>query len=397
MKKMTEKLAGKITKKRVVVFIVVVAVVAAAAIIAVIRNPSEEIEESYRSIQIYQIDGTAVIEREDMDPMDAVENLYLESGDRVSVDEDSSMRLKVDDDKYILVEENSVFTIEAEGDGEDTWTWIDLEQGAMTNEIQNKLKENSSYEITTPNSVMAVRGTIFKVEVTVEEEEVYTKVSTFEGVVGITQILPDGTMEDEELLLEAGNEVVVYMDEESTGYLSDPEPIEYKSLSLPVLEVLKAAAEKGRDIAGMDIEEIENLMEERSGEVTESETEEQPALEAVEPQEEASESTESEQPKETEEAQEKSSEEAAKQKTEGSTTTKEQTKESAKEQTKTENTSSSTKTYTVTFSYQGTVFGTQTVTAGQKAAVPKLAPSSTGGWDFDFSQAITKDITINWK
>ena len=71
------------------------------------------------------------------------------------------MRLKLDDDKYILVEENSILTIVAEGTKEDSKTAIHLEQGAITNEIQNKLNPNSSYEVTTPNSVMAVREPYF--------------------------------------------------------------------------------------------------------------------------------------------------------------------------------------------------------------------------------------------
>ena len=47
--------------------------------------------------------------------MEAVENLYLESGDRITVSGDSYIRLKLDDDKYIMVEENSVLAIIAEG------------------------------------------------------------------------------------------------------------------------------------------------------------------------------------------------------------------------------------------------------------------------------------------
>ncbi|MDD6069281.1 MAG: hypothetical protein PUC12_00485, partial [Clostridiales bacterium] len=111
-------------------------------------------EDFYRSIQIYDLKGTATIEREGIGTMNAVQNLYLESGDRICVGEDSFMRLKLDDDKYIMVEENSILLIVAEGTKTDSQTSIHLEQGAITNEIQNKLNDKSAYDVTTPNSVM---------------------------------------------------------------------------------------------------------------------------------------------------------------------------------------------------------------------------------------------------
>ena len=52
--------------------------------------------------------------------------------------------------------------------------------------------------------------------------------------------------------------------------------------------------------------------------------------------------------------------------------------------------------YNVTFTYNGNVFGTQTVDKGDLAQVPTLSPSLTGGWDFDFSEPIERDTTIEW-
>ena len=53
--------------------------------------------------------------------------------------------------------------------------------------------------------------------------------------------------------------------------------------------------------------------------------------------------------------------------------------------------------FTVTFTYKGSVFGTQTVEAGECATLPSLAPAQSGGWDFDFSTPITEDTEISWK
>ena len=52
--------------------------------------------------------------------------------------------------------------------------------------------------------------------------------------------------------------------------------------------------------------------------------------------------------------------------------------------------------YNVTFTYNGNVFGTQTVDKGDLAQVPTLSPSLTGGWDFNFSEPIERDTTIEW-
>lgn len=53
--------------------------------------------------------------------------------------------------------------------------------------------------------------------------------------------------------------------------------------------------------------------------------------------------------------------------------------------------------YTVTFTYNKIVFGTQEVKKGELAQVPSLSPSPTGSWDFDFTKPITRDVTIEWK
>ena len=59
--------------------------------------------DTYRSIQIYELSGATTITREGIGQMEAVENLYLESGDRLVVGQDSSARLKLDDDKFEVI------------------------------------------------------------------------------------------------------------------------------------------------------------------------------------------------------------------------------------------------------------------------------------------------------
>ena len=151
------------SKKAGVVIGAVLAAVVAVAVCCVVLMGGKN--EAYRSIMVYQVDGNATITRERVGEMAAYENLMLQSGDSVAVASESSMRLKLDDDKYLLAEQDTLMNIVADGDDADAKTYIDLKQGSVTSEIQNKLGPNASYEVTTPYSIMAVRRTIFRVEV----------------------------------------------------------------------------------------------------------------------------------------------------------------------------------------------------------------------------------------
>ena len=51
----------------------------------------------------------------------------------------------------------------------------------------------------------------------------------------------------------------------------------------------------------------------------------------------------------------------------------------------------------VTFVYNGTEFGRQTVMKGELAEEPAMRPAGTGYWGFDFSTPIKRDTTIEWE
>ena len=226
-----------------------------------------------------------------------------------------SMTLKLDEDKYVYVEENTEFKLIAQGTDENSKTAIELTKGAITNEIQNKLSTESSYEVNTPNATMAVRGTVFRVEVTYDEAGVcYTKVSTLEGKVACRLVYADGSVSEQEVLIEHGYEVIIYQDDKNTDYMGDVEPIDFSKLPQAVSERFGALIDELKEELGLK-------------------------------------------------------EETTNQKSE----------------------------YTVTFLYNGAVFGTQTVKAGACAQEPSLMPEAGGSWDYDFSKPVMEDITIEWK
>ncbi len=403
-------------------------------------------EEFYRSILIYELEGTANIEREGAGEIRAAEDLYLESGDRLTVADGSSMRLKLDDDKYAMVEENSILAIEGAGDAQDSKTKIDLVQGAITNEIQNPLSTDSTYEVNSPNSVMAVRGTIFRVEATTDEEgEACTKVSVFSGKVSMGTRLEDGTV-GEEIYIAAGEEASCIGDSSSGSYLTEPEAIDFETLSLQALNFLMELVQRDAPVTGISQDELSGLIEEAEAwEDEDTDYEEDMDEEDFDESDDSEFEDETDDIEEDSEADDSSSSGSNNSGSTGGTGNTGNTGSTGN--TRAPGNSGTTprtnpgttpgnnpgaapgtnpgtapgtnpgttpgansgttpgtnpvvtqpKEFTVKFMYQGKVFASQTVENGQCAEEPLLKPKKSGKWDFDFSTAIKKDTTIKWK
>lgn len=432
-----------LNKKIIICICAAAAVIVTAALVLLLNK-----EEAFRSIMVYDVEGTAVIERESVGDMNAVENLYLESGDRVSVAPDSGMRMKLDDDKYVMAEADTIFSVEAEGNEADSKTRICLEHGAITNEIQHPLSAGSQYETSTPNSVMAVRGTIYRAELYVDENgDINTKLCCFQGKVGTTPVLPDGTY-GEEVLVPAGSELVIYED----GTVDGPRNITYEELPVQALQNLRSKSENGQSMTGITLEDLTALTDEMADISAESETsepEQAASSDAVQDSgqtdtdEDTNEDTEAEEKtvvsNTTKSASAKTNESAADSEAQPEETEKpEQTPATAEDTkpktTETANGSSSSDngggdnsqdtnhgtgsnnnhkpdhdkpdyrpvippqivTHIVTFEYQGDTFATQEVISDQTVSEPLLVPAQNGEWDFDFGTVIQADTTIKW-
>lgn len=441
------------SKKIVIAACAAAAVVVVAAVIILLNRK----EEAFRSIMVYELEGSAVIERADIGTVDAVENLYLESGDRVCVQQDSTMRMKLDDDKYITAEADTIFTLEAEGDGQDSRTKIRLEQGAVTSEIQKPLSSDSLYETSTPNSVMAVRGTIYRAQLTDDGAGGQDmRLCCFDGTVAAKPVLPDGTF-GEEVLVHAGSELTIYSD----GTVDGPTDIDYTSLPEQAWQILEDMLENGADITGItqealaqirqEAEQADPLYDEAAGDAqTPAETEEQnvqdqdteeqdvrePQEEVTEPKDSTADSArkpakpqtqqnegqsdkkpgaeaalEPSKPKDTPPAQGGTPDPSDSGSSDGSSGQQPDDGNSGGDDgEKPDDNRGDTPpkppkppkpeeevNYTVTYQYQGTVFATQKVKSGDKTTAPVLAPAAEGAWDFDFNTKIKADTTIEWK
>lgn len=439
-------------KKIIICVCAAVAVIAVALVVLLSKK-----EEAFRSIMVYDVEGSAVIERETVGSMDAAENLYLESGDRVSVASDSSMRMKLDDDKYVMAEADTIFSVEAEGTDADSKTKISLEQGAITNEIQHPLSEGSQYETSTPNSVMAVRGTIYRVELYVDENgDQNTKLCCFQGKVGTKPILADGTY-GEEILVPAGSELIVYKD----GTVDEVKDIVYEELPGQAIENLISMAENGQSMTGISLEELTQLASEKadvsksseseavlSEQAEQSETVEAAVKNGAEEEEDEQMQAKTDTAKNISAQSVKEDREPAAPKpsveqpvpqpqtlpgtpptqqkavqpvnsgnvengnTDGGDSQEDNNENDSTDDGSNDDDSDDDKSdhdkpdkdkpdhdkpiCTVTFVYQGKTFATQTVFRGETVSAPMLMPAPSGQWDFDFGTEIEEDTTINW-
>ncbi|MBQ6845254.1 MAG: FecR domain-containing protein [Agathobacter sp.] len=320
----------KENKKKLTILIPVI-VVALVGIVAFFFLGKED---GYRMIQVYEVNGQAIIDRETIGSMDAYENLNLISGDKVTTMLKSYTRLKLDEDKYLLAEEDSIIELVATGDEKSSRTNINLLQGAVTIEVENKLNADSTFEVTTPNSVMAIRGTVFRVKTELDENgKPSTKVSIFEGAVGVQKKDENGNLTEEQVIPES-NEALIYEDNgEEVMIILDE--IDVSDIPLETLDFLKDIVESGRELT-IPLEEIEE------------------AIKVIKDKE-AEEETDSEIVEDTEK-----------------------------------------ETFTVRFTYKGSLFGTQQIVEGEFASEPTLMPAPSGHWEFDFSTPITEDTEIKF-
>lgn len=353
-------------------------------------------EESYRDIKVMSIKGTATVERASVGSLDAYEDMKLESGDRLSVDSSSSLILSMDDNKYAMLEPGSSLTLEADGTRENSRTVIHLEAGAVMNYLSEKLSEKSSYEVTVPNSTMAVRGTVFRVAIVYDEDgDSYTTVQVFDGIVGSRLIFPDGRIDEEEVQITPGREVQIHGDTEISEYVGDKgHDIDYTTLNREALEFLLFCIDDGSDLC-LTREEVEELL--RRLDQPEEEPEEQE--EAEEPEKEVKKPVVIETPEPVVPAVEEtpSSSGGSSETSEDSPGNDDNQKSHHSSKKKPSSSDEETKTYTVTFqTASGDVFCTQTVEDGKTASKPKLQPSASGSWNYDFTKAVTENIIIKW-
>ncbi|MDO4545209.1 MAG: FecR family protein [Bacillota bacterium] len=175
----------------------------------VAAKSDESKTETYRSVEVLETVGTAEVTRKKKD-MAVYESMKLQPRDLMSTGEDSQVDLKLDDDKYVVAGESTKVRFIAKGNKEKGSIRLKLKEGELSNVIENKLSEEDSYEVETPDCVMAVRGTEFYVMAgkLADGKGTRTVLSVQEGSVEVQLKTADGLGETR--MISAGERVEIH-------------------------------------------------------------------------------------------------------------------------------------------------------------------------------------------
>lgn len=410
------KLGNKGITKGAIAAISAGAVVVGGIVVAVLLNLDGK--TAFRNITVIDTLGTVSVYRESVnDTLDAYVDMNLESGDEVTVGPSSELDLKLDDDKFVYVEENTKMSLKADGDSDNSKTQILLSEGATLHKLDSKLSDSSTYEIETPNATMAIRGTITWARVYKGADgEVHSDFQVYEGKTELQLHTVDGTPIGKTVDIPEGYQVLTRGGQDFSEIIlqnvNDKEeelaPIDYKDLPTQTLNILQGIMNSGRaiyvgvntlpDRVPVSFDDVEEILKEREEEEDNEDL-----------------TTDNKDADEGDVSEEDASEEEETEETTTSSTTKKKTTTSQTASTSSASTATTPSTSdaatpdacTVSFMYNSGTFAEQYVTYGMAASKPKLQPSASGNWYyttedgslavFDFSTPIMGNIILTWQ
>ena len=245
-------------KKTLLIAIPIAVLIIAAVIVAIALLGGSD--DSYRTIKVYKIEGTAEIIRTNGEKINAYENMLLKADDTVKTPADGRIYLQLDEDKYMMAGPNASLKLSASGSSANSKTKIELEYGEIIIHVTDPLSNDSSFEIGTGISTMSVRGTSFRIYTSVDENgKPQIMLQVFEGTVSAKLIHPDGTQSDEESFT-AGKTAVIAQNESETYFDQTFDGINYFELDVSALEFLKIGLDNGQDL-GITEEELDEIIE----------------------------------------------------------------------------------------------------------------------------------------
>lgn len=326
-------------KKGIIIGIASALVVVIAVVLILVLNKKTD---AYRIIKVMSVSGKVTAARDAVGDLDAYEGMVLQSGDSLHVSGNSNMVMTMDEDKVAYVEENTQFQVIAEGTSASSKTSINVEYGAVNCEVRNKLSDDSSYEINTPNSTIAIRGTDVRVGVmpcsAANTEEILSannlspdalnklkgevrflvRVSTFDGEIEITCKDGNGNPVGGSVSLSEGKELYIGGNDQDSVVLGKEQKIDLSTMPQNAISnIQNIKSTSGKCVLGEgDIEAA--LLEKDNTE------------------------------------------------------------------------------YEISFTYNGTLFGTAKVKSGSTISEPTLKPTLNGSWDTDFGTPVTSDAEIKW-
>lgn len=267
----------KKNKKKFIIPIVIVILVISVFVVIKIRAGGQ----GYRTISVVEVSGTVCVAKDGIE-YSAYVGMHLQEGYEIVTTGNSYVRLVLDGDKYVKLEPGSRLIFEKLGFLGSGKTSMKIERGSLTSEIVKPLGEDEEFVVNTPNAVLAVRGTFFRVDLSsTDNGEIVADVTTYGGAVASKRIQPTGNVLEEEVLVEAGFKTSINMDTEKTVYVVEgiktedvkedtivSEPVKIEDIPDEDMVDIFFAAQNGHELfvteeeAKADIEEREIVIEE---------------------------------------------------------------------------------------------------------------------------------------
>ena len=209
-------------------------------------------DEEYRNIKVYKIDGTSEVYRGNDDlNLEPYVDMKLENNDSVKTFDESYLYLKLDMDKYLLSEPNTLFDLVASGSENNSKTKIVLKKGAITIHVTEKLGDEEEFIVSVNNTTMAIRGTSLRVSIIEENGVNRICLEVFDGKVFVQY----GEIEKE--VLEGSTAMFVENDIDLSNAL------DYYDLEIETLEFLNFGIDEGNELTASK-EEIKNIIDRKT-------------------------------------------------------------------------------------------------------------------------------------
>lgn len=166
-------------------------------------------KESFRTIAVQEVVGTVNAEGIEKNGQ-LLKGEHLASGDYIKVASASELTVCADSSKYIYAEPLTNFHVEV-AEAKTSNIRIVMDAGSTLHDLREKLGTGDSYEVDTPNSTMAARGTRFRVTVYRDEAgDSFTLLEVSEGSVFVRLCTESGVFTGEEATLTAGEYAIIY-------------------------------------------------------------------------------------------------------------------------------------------------------------------------------------------
>ena len=210
-------------KKTIIIPVIAGLAIVIGVILVVVLTSGEG---SYYTIKLMDHKGNVKIDR-DGKSLEAQQDMKLRDKDYVTVPSDGFLRINCDKSIYAYFEHNTEASINA---GRDKKLKIKLVKGEMVVEIQRKLADDESFNVVTPNTTLAIRGTVIAVKTN----------TTSDGVVETVNYCLEGKAEveingSETKTLSAGEGWLTVTD--ASGSLMESRPIGAEDFEFADIEV----------------------------------------------------------------------------------------------------------------------------------------------------------------